>query len=121
MTETVTTALDTVLAYHHAWTGHDFDLAMRYLADDIVCQAPAGRIEGAAAFRDFMEPFSKTVTRSTLLSAFGDKTTALLMYDTVTMPVPHAPGAELHTVENGRITHLRLIFDRLPFARARGE
>jgi hypothetical protein len=121
MTETTTTALDTVLAYHQAWTNHDFDLAMRYLADDIVCQAPAGRIDGAVAFRAFMEPFSQIVTDSTLLAAFGDETTAILMYDTVTIPVPHAPGAELLTVHNGRITHLHLIFDRLPFAKARGE
>jgi hypothetical protein len=121
MTETTTTALDTVLAYHQAWTSHDFDLAMRYLADDIVCQAPAGRIDGAAAFRAFMEPFSRLVTDSTLLSAFGDETTAVLMYDTATIPVPHAPGAELHTVHHGRITHVHLIFDRLPFAQSRGE
>jgi hypothetical protein len=114
-----TTALDTVLAYHHAWTNHDFDQAMRYLADDIVCQSPAGRIDGAAAFRAYMEPFSQTVTATTLLSSFGDETTALLMYDTITTPVPHAPAAELHTVENGRITHLHLIFDRLPFTQAR--
>jgi hypothetical protein len=39
----------------------------------------------------------------------------------VTPLVPSAPGAELVTVEDGRVTHLRLIFDRLPFAQARGE
>jgi hypothetical protein len=117
----MTDALETVLAYHEAWTGHDFDKAMHYIADDIVCQSPAGPINGAAAFRAFMEPFSNTVTSSTLLSSFGDATTALLMYDTITTPVPHAPGAELHTVTNGRITRLHLIFDRLPFAKARGE
>ncbi|QNE22095.1 nuclear transport factor 2 family protein [Kribbella qitaiheensis] len=118
MTETTTTALETVLAYHQAWTSHDFDLAMRYIADDIICHTPAGRLDGAAAFRAFMEPFSQTVTSSTLLSAFGDETTALLMYDTVTTPVPHAPGAELLTVQHARITHLKIIFDRLPFTQA---
>lgn len=117
----MTAALETVLAYYEAWTSQNFDKAMLYIADDIVCQSPAGPIHGAAAFRAFMEPFSTTVTNSTLLSSFGDDTTALLMYDTVTAPVPHAPGAELHTVANGRITHLHLIFDRLPFAKARGE
>lgn len=121
MTETTTTALDTVLAYHHAWTRHDFAQAMRYIADDIICQSPAGQIDGATAFRAFMEPFSQTVTDSTLLSAFGDETTALLMYDTTTAPVPHAPGAEFHTVQHGRITHLRIVFDRLPFAQARAN
>jgi hypothetical protein len=117
----MTAALETVLAYYEAWTSQNFDKAMLYIADDIVCQSPAGPIHGAAAFRAFMEPFSQKVTTSTLLSSFGDETTALLMYDTITSAIPHAPGAELHTVADGRITHLHLIFDRLPFAKARGE
>lgn len=49
------------------------------------------------------------------LAAFGDETTALIMYDTASVPVPSAPGAELIRVENGRITQSRFIFDRLPF------
>ena len=51
------TPLDTVLAYYKAWTSHDFDLAMTYVSDDIVCHAPAGQLTGAEAFRAFMEPF----------------------------------------------------------------
>ena len=47
-------ALDTALAYHRAWTSHDFDRAMTYIAEDIVCQAPSGRLDGTAAFRGFM-------------------------------------------------------------------
>jgi ketosteroid isomerase-like protein len=113
------TALDVALAYHRAWTGHDFEAAMQYLADDIVCQSPGGPIEGAEAFRGFMEPFSKILLESALVSAFGDASTALLMYDTRTVPVADAPGAELLTVHDGRITHLRIIFDRLPFTQAR--
>ena len=37
-------ALDVALAYHDAWTSKDLDRAMTYIADDIVCDAPAGRI-----------------------------------------------------------------------------
>ncbi len=48
MTETTSPALRTALAYYQAWTGHDLDKAMSYIADDIVCDAPAGRLEGAA-------------------------------------------------------------------------
>ncbi|MET1071373.1 MAG: nuclear transport factor 2 family protein [Umezawaea sp.] len=114
-----TTALDTALAYHRAWTGHDFDLAMTHVADDVVCDAPAGRIEGAAAFRDFMGPFTRLVTASTLIAAFGDDRTALLMYDTETVPVDHAPGSECVTVHDGLITHIRIVFDRAPFDAAR--
>lgn len=112
-------ALDTALAYHRAWTSHDFERAMTYVADDIVCDAPAGRIEGAAAFRGFMGPFTEILTGSNLIAAFGDDTMALLMYDTSTMPVPSAPGAECLTVREGRIVHVRIIFDRTPFDAAR--
>jgi hypothetical protein len=46
-------ALDVALAYHYAWTGHDLDKAMSYIADDIICDAPAGRLVGASAYREF--------------------------------------------------------------------
>jgi hypothetical protein len=119
MTETTSPALHTALAYHHAWTGHDFDQAMTYIADDIVCETPAGRLEGAEAFRGFMGPFARILTSSKMIAAFGDDDTALLMYDTETMPVASAPGAECLTVRDGTITHIRIIFDRAPFDAAR--
>lgn len=115
---TESTALRTALAYYEAWTGHDFDTAMTFIADDIVCHAPAGRLDGAEAFRAFMEPFSQLVTGAQLISAFGDERTALVMYDAQTRPVPHAPGAECLTVSGGRITELRIVFDRTPFIAA---
>lgn len=119
MTNLDQSALDVALAYYRAWTGHDFEQAMTYIAEDIVCEAPAGRIEGTAAFAAFMGPFAQIVTDSTLLAAFGDRQTAVLMYDTNTVPVAGAPGAECLTVRDGRITHIRIIFDRLPFDAAR--
>jgi ketosteroid isomerase-like protein len=99
MTETTSPALAVALAYFRAWTGHDLDKAMTYIADDIVCDAPAGRLAGAAAYRNFMA--------------------ALVMYDTETMPVRSAPGAECVTVADGKIIRSRFIFDRLPFEAAR--
>jgi len=119
MTDHGAAALETALAYHRTWTNGDFDGAMTYIAADIVCVGPAGRLEGAAAFRGFMGPFARMLTRSELLASFGDDTTALLMYDTDTVPVNGAPAAELLTVVDGRITHLRIIFDRTPFDAAR--
>ncbi len=119
MTGTSSTALQTAMAYHRAWTSQDFDLAMTYVADDVVCQAPAGRLDGAQSFREFMGPFAQIVTRSELIAAFGDEHVAVLMYDTSTVPVPDAPGAERLTVVNGKISHVRIIFDRLPFEAAR--
>ncbi|MGD0062974.1 MAG: nuclear transport factor 2 family protein [Streptosporangiaceae bacterium] len=119
MTEVNPAALQVALAYYQAWTSHDFEQAMTYMAEDIVCQAPAGWLAGTEAFRGFMGPFVQMVTGSALIAAFGDDRTALLMYDTGTVPVPGAPGAELITVADGTISQLRIIFDRLPFDAAR--
>ena len=107
------------LAYHRAWTSNDFERAMTFIAPDIVCLAPAGRIVGAEAFRAFMGPFAQILTRSELLSAFGDRSTAVLIYDTDTIPVKNAPAAEYLTVRNGLIVAMRIIFDRAPFDAAR--
>lgn len=112
-------ALATALAYHAAWTSHDFARAMTFIADDIVCEAPAGRLAGVAAFQDFMGPFVQIVRRSSLIGAFGDATKAVLMYNTETALVADAPGAECVTVREGKITHMRIVFDRLPFEAAR--
>ena len=119
MTETTSPALRTALAYHQAWTSHDLDQAMSYIADDIICDAPAGRLEGADAYRGFMGPFVEILTGSELIGAFGDDRTALIMYDTETVPVPSAPGAECVTVTGGKVSYSRFIFDRLPFDAAR--
>ncbi|HEU0167420.1 MAG TPA: nuclear transport factor 2 family protein [Chloroflexota bacterium] len=112
-------ALAVSRAYYEAWTSHDFERAMTYIADDIVCQAPAGELRGAEAFRGFMGPFTEILTRSNLIAAFGDGEKAVLMYDADTRPVKDAPGAECHTVRDGKIVHIRIIFDRLPFDIAR--
>lgn len=119
MTDSTSPAVQVALAYYQAWTSHDVDTAMSHIAADIGCQSPGGLIEGAAAFRGFIGPFAQMVNGSKLIAAFGDDTTAVVMYDTETVPVKDAPGAECVTVADGKITHMRIIFDRLPFETAR--
>jgi ketosteroid isomerase-like protein len=119
MTESTSPALEVALAYFHAWTGHDLDKAMEYVADDMVCDAPAGRLEGAAAFRGFMGPFVQILTGSQIIAAFGNNEQAVVVYDTETVPVKTAPAAECVTVREGKITYSRFIFDRAPFDAAR--
>jgi ketosteroid isomerase-like protein len=121
MTDTTSPALQVALAYYEAWTGKDLDRAMGYISENIVCEAPAGRIEGADAYRAFMAPFVQILVGSSMIAAFGDDQTALVMYDTETVPVKSAPGAECVTVEDGKITHSRFVFDREPFEAARRE
>ncbi|GIF68458.1 hypothetical protein Ais01nite_64930 [Asanoa ishikariensis] len=109
-------ALQIALSHHRAWTGKDLTAAMTYLADDVVLDAPAGRLTGIQAYREFLRPFAEQfLVRAELISAFGDDTTALLMYDTETIPAASAPAAECVTVRDGKIVHNRFIFDRLPF------
>src|SRR3954447_2191131 len=119
MPEEANAALRVALAYHRAWTTKDLDVALTYVADDIVCDAPAGRIEGRDAYRAFLEPFARTLFNAPLIAAFGDEERALMMYDTSSALVPSAPGAECLTVVRGKITHNRFVFDRVPFAAAR--
>jgi SnoaL-like domain len=119
VTQDPSAALSVALAYYHAWTAKDVDRAMTNVADDVVCEAPTGRIEGVEGFRQFMAPFARTLTSSDLIAAFGDDQTALLLYNPHTTLVEDAPSAECFTVENGRIVHSLLIFDRTPFDAAR--
>jgi hypothetical protein len=114
-------ALDVALAYHRAWTGGDLDAAMTYVADDVVCDAPAGRLTGAAAYRAFMAPFVGMLKSADLIGAFGDDERAVVVYDTTTTLVDSGPAAECVTVQDGRITYSRFIFDRLPFQQARAS
>jgi hypothetical protein len=112
-------ALTVAMAFYRAWTDKDMDLAMTYVADDIVCDAPPGRILGAERYRPFLANFLQTLTGSDMIAAFGDDETALLTFDTHTTLVETAPAAECLTVKEGRIIHSRLIFDQTPFIAAR--
>jgi hypothetical protein len=66
-----------------------------------------------------MGPFVQILVGSTMIAAFGDDETALIMYDTETVPVTSAPAAECLTVKDGKITYSRFVFDRAPFDAAR--
>ena len=122
MTTTVPTpiAVGVARAYFQAWSAHDFDSAMRYVDPHILCFAPAGRIEGRAAFQGFMGPFVESVERVSLVAQYGDDECAVTVYDTDTRVVRDAPGAECVRVRDGRIVWMRIIFDRLPFRQAAG-
>jgi ketosteroid isomerase-like protein len=119
VTDTTSPALQVALAYYEAWTTKDLERAMSYIAEDIVCEAPPGRIEGAEAYRAFMAPFVQILRSASMIAAFGDEEKALVMYDTETVPVKSAPGAECVTVRDGKIVHSWFVFDRAPFEAAR--
>lgn len=117
----MTAAAQTAIAYHHAWTSGDLPTAWRLLADDVECLSPAGRLIGIEAVKGFMGPFASSLTACELLAVHGNEHEAVLIYDAANAAVASAPAAELCTVRDGRIVAIRIIFDRLPFALARGE
>jgi ketosteroid isomerase-like protein len=119
--EKIMDALEVALAYHRAWAAHDVDAAMAYIAEDVVLDAPAGRIEGAAAYRAFLTPYVDMLVSAELLAAYGDSDKAVVVYGSATKLVADAPGAEYVTVRDGKITYSRFIFDRLPFYEARSR
>lgn len=119
MRDATSPALKVALAFHEAWVNKDLDRALNYLAEDIVCDAPAGRMQGIAAYREFMAPFVQMLISSQMIAAFGDEDQAVVVYDTKTALVESAPAAECVTVLNDKITYNRFIFDRAPFDAAR--
>jgi hypothetical protein len=90
MTGTASPALRTAPTYYQAWTTHNLDNAMSYIADNTAGDAPAGRLEGADAYRAFSGRFAQIITSATMIAAFGDDHTGLVMYDTQTAPAAGA-------------------------------
>lgn len=108
-------ALKAVLAYHRAWTSGDIDGAMAYVADNIVCQAPAGTLTGKAAYRGFLSGFAQKLTGLKDVAAYGDEEHAVLLYYPHTAATDSAATAEYFTIQDGQIVESLLLFDRLSF------
>jgi hypothetical protein len=89
---------------------------MAYIAGDIICEAPGARISGTQQYRDFLGRFMTQLTGVQTVAAFGDDTSAVLVYYPHTVNVSDAPTAECFTVADGKITRSVLVFDRLSFA-----
>ncbi len=111
-----TPALETVLAYHRAWTSGNLDSAMAFVDDDIVCRAPDGEITGKDAYRAYLGGFSQMMTGLTDIAAFGDDQHVVLFYCPHTAVTNTAPAAEHFTVRDGRIVESLLVSDRLSYA-----
>lgn len=114
-------ALAVALAYHRAWTGKNVDEALSHVADEIVCEAPSGRLVGIEQYRPFLANFVPIVKGYEMIASLGDNETAVLVYDLHTIPVPSGLVCECFTVKNGRIARNRLIFDQTPFTVARQQ
>ncbi|WP_051299503.1 nuclear transport factor 2 family protein [Arthrobacter castelli] len=113
-----TTPLDTVLAYHEAWTGGDLDGAFALVAPDITCQAPGQKLAGIEAYSDYIGGFAPMLTGIKDIATFTDGHRVALFYYPQTEVTATTPAAECFTVHDGVITESVLIFDRLSYAPA---
>jgi len=111
-------ALNVAQDYAQAWTSGDIDKALSFLADNIVCEAPAGWVEGLAAYRTFTEEFMAILVSSTIIKVLADDTNAAIVYSFDTPWVKNFRCIEYMTVEDGKIKHILTVFDRLPAAEA---
>ncbi|WP_129667061.1 nuclear transport factor 2 family protein [Phytoactinopolyspora endophytica] len=117
MTQTSTsTALETVLDYHQAWTSGDLDRAMTLVADDIVCRAPGEDLIGKDAYRAYLAAFIPNLTGLTDVASFADGDHVALFYYPRTAATSTALAAEYFTVRGNTIVESLLVFDRLSFA-----
>ncbi|MES4908244.1 MULTISPECIES: nuclear transport factor 2 family protein [unclassified Streptomyces] len=104
--------------YAKAWTSGDVETALTFLKEDVVCDAPAGRIEGVAAYRPFTQKFVDLLTEATVTKVLADEGSAAIVYSIDTPWTKGFRCAEYMTIEDGKIAHVTTIFDRLPAAEA---
>ncbi len=103
-------------AFTEAWTGHDMGAAASYLAEDVVFDGPLGHVEGKAAYLASLSGLARNlaVTGVQVVSAFGDETQALIMYELLTERFGALTCAKLLTFRDGKIRSDRLTFDSYP-------
>lgn len=117
MTQTSdSTAIDTVVDYHRAWTSGDIEQALTLVADDVVCHAPGEDLVGKDAYGGFLAGFAPSLTGVSEVVSFADGDRVALIYYPHTAVISTAPVAELFTLRDGIIAESVLVFDRVSFA-----
>lgn len=105
-------AKQVVTGYHEAWTKGDMNTARSFLADDLDFQGSIDRFNGADEFVGALTMFQQMLRGVNLLQSLFSGTEAALLYDCDTMtPAGVIRTAEFFTVEGGKITSIRLVFD----------
>lgn len=106
------TAQQVAEEYVRAWLARDAEKALSFVADDVVCEAPSGRITGLAGYRKFLEPFVTALVSGELIDVLGDEEHASTVYVVETPFAKDFRGMEYLTVEDGKITEVISVFDR---------
>ena len=120
MTATTGTAQKIATEYLRAWLAGDVEKALSFIAEDVVCEAPNGVIQGIAGYRQFLEPFATARVSGTVLDVLGDDGRAATVYTVETPFAKDFRGMEYVTVEDAKIVRVISVFDRLPMVQASG-
>ena len=101
-----------VEAYHNARTTGKLAEAGSYLTDDLDFQGSIDRFNKADDFVKAFTQFQRMLTGVTLLKSFFSENGAVLLYDCDTMsPAGVLRTAEFFSMNKGKITEIRLVFD----------
>ena len=118
MTANAASAQKVADSYVRAWTSGDAETALSLVADDVVCEAPTGRIEGIEGYREFLAPFVGMLSNGKVLDVLADGAKAVTVYSVDLPFVQGFHGAEYLTVADGKISHVLSVFDRSPMIKA---
>lgn len=118
---TATSAKEIATAYAEAWLAGDPEKALTFVADDIVTEAPNGPLKGLAAAREFLIPFSTSISNTHLLNVLADDEHVAVIYRVDTPVAKDYAGAEYLTIADGKIVHSISIFDMSPYIQAAPE
>lgn len=113
------TAQKIVENYVRAWLAGDAEKALSYIAEDIVCEAPFGRVTGLAGYRQFLTPFVTALVSGELIDVLGDDEHAATVYVVETPFAKDYRGMEYLTVKDGKITEVISVFDMSPSLKAK--
>jgi len=102
-------------AYHQAWTTGDIDVAMSHLSDDVRCVAPGEGVRTKQDWRAYLAGFQPMLTGAPEHARMARGEQVAVWYYPQTASTSTALASELFTVRGGRITDIRLTFDRLSY------
>ena len=110
------------LAYIDACGRKDLDAVAPLLAPGVRFLSPGNDVSGAAPYLAVLRRLGPVWLRSDVKQVFADGPEVCVIYDFVTdTPAGAVPLVEWLRVEEGRITSIRLFFDRLSFKPASDE
>ena len=99
-------------SYHKAWTSGDFIAARRCLADNLDFKGSIDTFQDADDFINALKGFKGMLQGIGLLKSYFDHGGGALLYDCdTTTPAGVVRTSEFFSVDNGKITEIRLVFD----------